>query len=122
MSKSKAQGTRFETDIVRLAQLGGFQAWRLAEGGGGDPGDVVIVTPSGDHYVVECKHRENLPVHGALEKARLKAAKADLPFAVTDVALIWKRTLPAPDGGRRKPHGTVVVIDLSDWLRLIGGN
>jgi hypothetical protein len=117
----KQAGTRFETEIVRKAETVGLKAWRLAEGGPNDPGDVVIVTPDGDHYVVECKHRQNLPVHEALRKAQEKAAKADLPFMVDGVAVVWKRTLPNPDGGRRIPQGVVVVLGLDDFLRLLGG-
>lgn len=122
MSKSKDQGTRFETEVVRRAHDKGFRAWRLAEGGAGDPGDVAItLSPAGDTLILECKHRQNLPIHEALHKAQEKAAKADLPFMVDGVAVVWKRTVPNPDGGRRIPQGTVVVLGLEDFLRLLGG-
>ena len=42
MSKSKAQGTAFETAIVRAAEAFGLVATRLPEGGSKDIGDVYI--------------------------------------------------------------------------------
>jgi hypothetical protein len=119
--RPKDQGTRFETEIVRRAQKAGLKAWRLAEGGGNDAGDVVVVTPEGDHYVGECKWRQALNPFDALRKHREKVAKADLPFAVTGVFLVWKRSDPNPEGGRRLPAGTIVVLESGDWLDHIGG-
>lgn len=42
MSKVKAQGTAFETQIVQQAKSQGWQAERLAEGGSHDMGDVYL--------------------------------------------------------------------------------
>ncbi len=42
MSKSKAQGTAFETAIVKAAEAYGLAAGRLPEGGSKDLGDVFI--------------------------------------------------------------------------------
>lgn len=42
MSKNKAQGTAFETYIVRTARDHGLAASRLAEGGSSDGGDVLL--------------------------------------------------------------------------------
>jgi hypothetical protein len=119
--RPKDQGTRFETEIARLVSIVG-ESWRLAEGGSGDPGDVALRTDAGDHWVLECKHRQNLPIHEALKKAQQKALYADLPFMVDGVAVVWKRTLPNPDGGRRIPQGVVVVLGMDDFLRLLGGS
>jgi hypothetical protein len=119
--RPKDQGTRWETEVVDKVEAAGFLAWRLAEGGSGDPGDVAMVVASGDTWVLECKHRQNLPIHEALHKAQGKAAKADLPFMADGVAVVWKRTLPNPDGGRRIPQGVVVVLGMDDFLRLLGG-
>ena len=48
MSKSKAQGTRWETELVRRAHDMGLMAARLAEGGSNDKGDVWLINPPGD--------------------------------------------------------------------------
>jgi hypothetical protein len=122
MSKSKAQGTRWETEVVGKAQAAGLDAWRLAEGGSGDPGDVAVNADADDGETWVLEHRQNLPVHEALKKAQRKVGLADLPFMVDGVAVVWKRTLPNPDGGRRIPQGVVVVLGMDDFLRLLGGS
>lgn len=48
MSRQKAQGTGWETELVHRAHDLGVMASRLAEGGSKDEGDVWIVNPPGD--------------------------------------------------------------------------
>jgi hypothetical protein len=119
VNKPKAQGTAFETQIVNRAHARGLQAWRLAEGGQRDAGDVVLVDSDGDHWVIEAKHRENLSAHQALHKAQAKADKADLPFVAYTTALIWKRSTSRGQGQRRTPEGTIVILGLEDFLGLL---
>ena len=119
MNPSKRAGTAWETSIVNQAHLKGLKAWRLAEGGENDPGDIAIQTPSGDTYVIEAKHRSQLNIHAALSKAAAKAVAADLPFSVVGVAVAWKR-LVSKGGARRVSAGApVMAITVKEWLSLI---
>ena len=118
--RPKDQGTRFETEIVNAAHDAGLRAWRLAEGGSHDIGDVAIETTDGDTYVVECKHRERLGVHQALGKTLAKADKEDGPFLVSGTALVWKRSVLREGNERRTSEGVVVCVSLGEWLELIG--
>ena len=115
MGKQKAQGTKWESRIVTdlLHVLGPDAAWRLAEQGTNDPGDIAAVI-DGEHWIIEAKHRERLNVHDAMKKARAKVAAADLPFYPYRTVLIWKRT--DRTSGVSKPAGAVVVMDYGDWL------
>ena len=122
----KAQGTAFETWLVLRAQLGGRKAWRLAEGGSQDAGDIVIhidgPTPAFEcHWLIEAKATANLNPHKALAKAREKAKNADLPHSVEGVAVIHKRLTRKDGNTRRTPDGEpiVVYLTLDDFLDLI---
>ena len=116
--KPKDQGTRNETALVNKAKKHGLKAWRLAEGGGNDPGDVAIETAEGDVYVVECKHRQQLSVHNEFEKAAGKVKGVDHPFVVAGVALQWKRPFRV-EGQERRVNKEVMVISVDEWLELI---
>lgn len=52
MSKPRAQGTAWETELVNRAQAYGILADRLAEGGSNDRGDVWLVNPPGEYPIV----------------------------------------------------------------------
>lgn len=120
-NRAKQDGTEWETALVRQAEACGYTAWRLAEGGSNDPGDLVIRTPDGDHYIVEAKRRAALNAHDALVKATDKASSAVLPFAVTGVGVAWKR-LVRKDGRQRRVQAgpPVMLISVEEWLSLIG--
>ncbi len=121
MSKSKRIGTAFESFVVSVAHARGLKAWRLAEGGSNDAGDVVVVTSEGDHVILECKARERLSAHIELAKAIEKAAKADTPFMVDHVGLAWKR-LGKKEGNERRSAvgaGITVTLTLNDYLDLL---
>ena len=45
VNKPKIQGTRFETQTKELLQSWGYKAYRLAEGGMADEGDVQVELP-----------------------------------------------------------------------------
>ncbi len=114
--RPKAAGTRFESALAR--RLG--DAWRLAEGGGKDAGDLAWRLPSGDHLIVEAKRRETLSVHTALAKAKQKAAQANLPFALLATILVWDRPqLKAGNIRRSRVGEPVVVCGLDDFVRLV---
>ena len=67
MSKPKAQGTRWETELVRRAHDRGLMADRIAEGGLNDRGDVWLVNPPGDtsntHVAVAWKRLTGSSAH-----------------------------------------------------------
>lgn len=108
MSKPKAQGTAFETWIVkRLSTLEGVveRVWRLAEGGMHDQGDIefwLSVTP--ERWVVEAKARERLNVPRELSKARLKSG------VPSRTVLFWKRLTLKDGNTKRTPDGEPVVV------------
>jgi len=116
----KAQGTREETRVTRdHNSIDGITAWRLAEQGTNDPGDVAVhLESTGDHIILECKHRDRLNIHQTVQKAKKKAETADLPFIPTLTAVVWHRTIRVA-GERGVPAGTVVCLDYEDWLELV---
>ncbi len=116
--KPKDQGTRNETRLVRIAKDAGLKAWRLAEGGINDAGDVAIETKDGDTYVVECKHRQQLAVHREYEKAATKAEGMEYPFVAAGVALQWRRPFIV-EGSTRRRNEEVMVISVAEYLELI---
>ena len=119
----KQQGTANETRLVDMfnAHPRVKAAWRLAEGGSNDPGDIAVETIDGDVYVVEAKHRERLPVHRTLKAVLDKIEKADLPFVPAGGALQWKRSVLKDGNDVRSADGMseVMVIPVDEWLDLI---
>ena len=114
--RPRDQGTRFESRIVKdLNARYPNSAHRVPEGGPNDLGDVEYVDPDGDRWIIEAKHRDRLPVHQAVRKAKRKARSVDpAPFMSV---LIWKRTRRDAEGSHAE--GTVVVMDYEDWLGLV---
>ena len=53
VNKPKIQGTKFETATVNLLKSWGFKAYRLAEGGMKDEGDVQVELP--DELILSAK-------------------------------------------------------------------
>ena len=121
MSKSKAQGTAFETSLVNILNRRNIPAERIAEQGGNDPGDIHLIDATGDHWILEAKHREKLPIHSALHKAQTKVRNADLPYVTYGTAVIWKRSTLKDGNTRRTPDGTgiIVAIDLATFIDLL---
>ena len=103
VNKPKIQGTRFESATRDLLKSWGFKAYRLAEGGLKDEGDVQVELP--DELVFECKARQNLNIHQTYYKA---TQKTDKP-----VILAWKKLINKGSSVRRSPDGvtTLYVID-----------
>ena len=120
MSKPKAQGTAWESWLVGDLRFHGLDAWRLAEGGSADAGDIAAVDRDGDHIIIEAKATERLNATRALAKAKAKTAQADLPFVPWATVLAWKRIVKG-DGPNRVADGErrVVVMDWETFLELI---
>ena len=111
-NKPKIQGTRFESATRDLLKSWGFKAYRLAEGGLKDEGDVQVELP--DEVIFECKARQNLNIHQTYHKAKQKTDKP--------VILAWKKLVNKGSSVRRGADGvtTLYVIDeqlLHDLLR-----
>jgi len=108
MSKSKAQGTAWESWLVKwlnkIPELAG-SARRLPELGVYDDGDVWFEDRAGEGWYVECKATQALNVTRVLSKARLKSPnpKATVVF--------WKRLSKLkPDQKKRTPDGEPMVV------------
>ena len=118
MSRSKAQGTAFETWCVEELQHWGFiDAKRLAEGGSADPGDIEF-SFLGFPFVIESRARERMNVTRALAAAKRKATEN---HGAEYAALAWKRIVPQKNGeGPRQPDGErrVVVLDMETFLTM----
>lgn len=114
MSRSKAQGTRWEGQVkLEHQQALQIPVVRLAEEGMYDRGDLAF-TLDGQEFVLECRDRSTMEVHKALAKARVKAGMA----AIT--AVVWKRKLLQPGNQVRTQVGPpVVIVAFDDWLRLL---
>ena len=58
VNKPKRQGTAWEGQVRDRLHTVGIEAKRLAEGGSKDEGDIEFWL-NGEHWIVECKHRQN---------------------------------------------------------------
>tara|TARA_B100001996_G_scaffold379176_1_gene364505 strand:+ start:391 stop:750 length:360 start_codon:yes stop_codon:yes gene_type:complete len=103
VNKPKIQGTKFESATRDLLLDWGFKAYRLAEGGLKDEGDVQVELP--DEVVFECKARQNLNIHQTYYKA---SEKTDKP-----IILAWKKLINKGSSVRRSSDGvtTLYIID-----------
>ena len=122
VNKPKIQGTKFETGTVNLLKSWGYKAYRLAEGGLKDEGDVQVeiqnnVLPVSE-VIFECKARQNLNIHQTYFKAKQKAGDKPLVLA-------WKKLVNKGSNSRRTADGvsTLYIIDeefLKDLLENYG--
>jgi hypothetical protein len=106
VNKPKIQGTKFETATVNLLKSWGFKAYRLAEGGMKDEGDVQVELP--DELIFECKARQNLNIHQTYHKASQKTNKP--------VILAWKKLVNKGSNVRRIPDGVATVYVVSEEI------
>jgi len=113
VNKPKIQGTRFETATVNLLKSWGFKAYRLAEGGMKDEGDVQVEVP--DDIILECKARQNLNIHQTYHKAKQKTDKP--------IILAWKKLVNKGSSARRSPDGvtSLYIIDEDLLKELLKG-
>ena len=104
-NKPKIQGTRFESATRDLLLNWGFKAYRLAEGGLKDEGDVQVEIDNGylpkPEIVFECKARQNLNIHQTYHKA---SQKTDKP-----VILAWKKLIKK-DGQKKRSADVVDTL------------
>ena len=108
VNKPKIQGTKFESATRDLLLNWGFRAYRLAEGGFKDEGDVQVELP--DEVVFECKARQNLNIHKTYHKASQKTNKP--------LILAWKKLVNKGSSARRSPDGvTTLYIIVEDLLK-----
>lgn len=113
MSKSKNQGTRWETELCGiLTDVFDTEACRLAEGGNNDRGDISFDL-AGREWVIEARDRETMQVHRAAVAAQAKAGNAIS-------AVIWKRKKLKPGNTVRTQVGPpVVIMTLAEWLEMV---
>lgn len=117
MSKSKAQGTRWEWELRQVFALTlrtfPHMIVRLAEEGIYDRGDLAFRVGE-QEVIIEARDRETMQVHTATQKAKRKAGSAW-------TIVVWKRKLKKPGHQVRTQVGVPVAImpltDLSDMLQ-----
>ena len=112
MSRPKSQGTAWETEIVNLLRVGGFDAFRLSEGGQYDLGDVMIPEFG---IVVEAKDRSQISLHSEVQKANRKTWLKGLMAVV-----VWKRKERKAGNSRRSQVGEpIVALRLEDFVHIL---
>lgn len=110
VNKPKIQGTRFETQTKELLQSWGYKAYRLAEGGMADEGDVQAEINNGllpiTEMIFECKARQALNIHQTYAKAKEKAGSKPLVLA-------WKKLTRKGNNKKRTADGvpTLYIVD-----------
>jgi hypothetical protein len=117
LSKSKQQGTAFESWVVNwLRSFGQMNPRRIAEGGSKDEGDVTFDTHFDGRWIIECKATQTLNVTRVLGKARVKSPNPK------QTILMWKRLTKSEGNKRRTPDGEsiVVVMGLDTFEYLLG--
>ena len=114
MSKSKAQGTKWETYIVARLNRRFLRGRRLPELGANDEGDIEFFDSHDKRWVIEAKATQSLNVTRVLGKAK---AKSRGDFTV----LFWKRIVPTEGKKIRQADGEkeVVVKRRVDCLYLV---
>ena len=119
MNKNKRAGTAHESFIVTLFKDKGFKAKRIAEGGSADEGDVEVFI-NDVKWVIEAKAKATLNIQSTLNKARVKAEKAN--GSKTPVAIIWKRLVNVEGYKVRQPvanERVIICLSLDDFTTLI---
>lgn len=114
VNRSKAQGTAWERELRRaLSEALQVPVRRLAEEGIHDEGDLEFEI-AGQRFVVECRDRETMQAHTAVQAARTKAGQA-LSFVA------WKRKRKVPGRTNRVQVGRpIAIMDLQDLITVIG--
>ena len=112
VNKPKIQGTRFESKTRDLLLDWGYKAYRLAEGGLKDEGDVQVEIDNGilpkPEIVFECKARQNLNIHQTYYKA---TQKTDKP-----VILAWKKLVKKAGQKKRSADGVDTLYIINEDL------
>ncbi len=120
MSKSKAKGTAFETQVATYLQGRGLDAERVALSGISDRGDIHIRKPGGRITVIECK--AGAQTHNptpAQERGWFKEAEVEAvnlgPRADVGVAVLKRK-----GAGKARAGDHDALIDLADLNYLLG--
>ncbi len=114
MTKSKAQGTAWETAIVKRLNKRFLKATRLPELGANDEGDIEFYDPYQQRWVIEAKATQTLNVTRVLGKAR------DKPHDGEPTVLFWKRLVKTGKKVRQADGvKEVVVMDITTFLWLV---
>lgn len=103
-NKHKAKGTAFESAIVTYLLERGRKAYRIAQAGKLDKGDIHL----DDRIAVEAKSVKQFDLAGFVEQAQAEAVNAGLPVGVAIIKRIRKGTASA-----------YVVCTLEDFINLI---
>lgn len=111
MNAPKKKGTKFESALVAHILAAGLDARRVALTGAHDTGDIHVIDIAGDMHCIEAKNRRGYAIAEAVDQAKTEAYNAGSTFP----AAILKRN-GIGDIGR-----SFVVLELDDWLTLIGG-
>lgn len=112
-SKSKQQGTAWQREVKHWLEVFGYHVDVLPEGGRYDEGDLWVPELN---LVVECRTREQMNIHGATQKARMKAR-----YRAAIAAVAWKRLGRKPGNIRRTQVGVpIIAMGMDDWIQLIG--
>jgi hypothetical protein len=113
----KAQGTSWESEVVKDAKALEMEARRLAEGGSDDEGDVEVYAD--ERWLVECKARANLNIQETLAKAIEKGKQQG---HTGPVAVVWKRLVRAAGNSKRTPVAgvrAVAIVEYDLWLEIL---
>lgn len=81
MSRERAKGTRFETQVVNYLRENGMKAARQPMHGSADEGDVLCDFARLD-MVVECKNRKRYDYPGVVDEAEAERANANASFGI----------------------------------------
>ncbi len=111
MSAPKKKGTKFESALVDHIRAAGLHARRVTLNGAHDLGDIHVTDTDGDMHCIEAKNRRGYAIAEAVDQAKTEARNAGSTFPVA----VLKRN-GIGDVGR-----SFVVLELDDWLTLIGG-
>jgi hypothetical protein len=108
MTRSRAKGTRFESEVCNHLSPVLARVERRAGRGHRDGGDIAGVHGFGGDWVLECKALRELDVAGAMDEAEKERANAGARWC----AAILKRR-------RRGVGDSYVVMTLEQFARLL---
>ena len=105
VNPNKAKGTAFESDVAKMLQSWGFDAWRMAQTGAEDQGDIGGLKD----WAFEVRNRAKLDlaknVDDANDRARCKGSR----YGVT---VMKRRGRPVEDA--------YVAMDMQTFCHLLG--
>ena len=109
-SKSRAKGTRWESDIVKYLDAMGANVQRLVQTGSSDQGDI-----RADNFILQARDRAQIDLSGSIDDAHQQLAhfqKLHPGEGVDNCAAVIKRR-------RRGISEGYVVMTLIDFARVL---